>query len=120
MDRPRPAELSFSRHPARAETARARRNCRDDFENPSIPGNHRYLVSCIYKIIRWQCRHPSCRLRASVRTMRAWCMPAIHGAPHSRSRKSGAQLPVPFKPCVVLSIVEIDPCQRIPVEKPAD
>ncbi|WP_230624907.1 MULTISPECIES: hypothetical protein [Burkholderia] len=92
----------------------------DDFENSRTPGNHRYLASCIYKIIRWQCRHASCRLRASGQTLRAWRMPAIHGAPHSTSRKGGSQLPVSFKPYVILSILEIDPCQRIPVEKPAD
>jgi hypothetical protein len=115
-----PIGLSFFRHPACGNTARVYRDCSDNFESRSIPGNHRYLASCIYKIIRWQCRHASCRLRASVQTVRAWRMPAIHGAPHPQSRKGGSQLPVPFKPCVVLSILEIDPCQRIPVEKPAD
>ncbi|ABK08000.1 conserved hypothetical protein [Burkholderia cenocepacia HI2424] len=113
-------QLSFFLHPARGKTARVCRDCSDDFENRSIPGNHRYLPSCIYNIIRWQCRHTSCRLRASVQTVRAWRMPAIHGAPHPQSRKGGSQFPVPFKPCLVLSILEIDPCQRIPVEKPAD
>ncbi|HIH2653122.1 TPA: GNAT family N-acetyltransferase [Burkholderia cenocepacia] len=112
-----PIGLSFFRHPSCGNTAWVYRDCSDNFESRSIPGNHRYLASCIYKIIRWQCRHASCRLRASVQTVRAWRMPAIHGA---QSRKSGSQLPVPFKPCVVLSILEIDPCQRIPVEKPAD
>ncbi|RQZ60822.1 hypothetical protein DF057_15835 [Burkholderia cepacia] len=94
-------------------------DCSDDFENRPIPGNHRYLASCIYKIIRWQCRHTSCRLRASAQTVRAWRMPAIHGAPHPPSRKGGSQLPVLFEPFVILSILEICPCQRIPVEKPA-
>ncbi|RQS75866.1 hypothetical protein DF048_20345 [Burkholderia seminalis] len=117
--RPAP-DLSFFRRPACGEIARPRTDCSDDFENRSIPGNHRYLTSCIYKIIRWQCRHTSCRLRASVQTMRAWRMPAIHGAPHPQSRKGGSLHPVPFKPCVVLSIGEIDPCQRIRVERPAD
>ncbi|RQT34591.1 hypothetical protein DF036_16425 [Burkholderia contaminans] len=101
------------------EISRACADYSNEFENRRIPGNHRYLASCIYKIIRWQCRHTSCRLRASAQTMRAWRVPAIHGAPHPPSRKGGSQLPVSFKPFVILSILEISPCQRIPVEKPA-
>ncbi|MBA9833806.1 hypothetical protein DI458_36010 [Burkholderia contaminans] len=112
-------DLSFFQRLACGEIARACADYSNEFENRSIPGNHGYLTSCIYKIIRWQCRHTSCRLRASVQTVRAWRMPAIHGAPHSKSRKGGSQLPATFKPFVILSILEISPCQRIPVEKPA-
>ncbi|PRD98125.1 hypothetical protein FFI87_006105 [Burkholderia sp. KBS0801] len=64
--------------------------------------------------MHWQCRHTSCRLRASVQTVRAWRMPAIHGAPHPTSRTG-----ISSKPFVILSILEIFSCQRIPVEKPA-
>ncbi|AXF22206.1 hypothetical protein CUJ89_06440 [Burkholderia pyrrocinia] len=69
--------------------------------------------------MRWQCGRTSCRLRASVQTVRAWRMPAIHGAPHPKSRKGGSQIPVFLKPFAILSILEISPCQRIPVAKPA-
>ncbi|RQT79583.1 hypothetical protein DF022_11850 [Burkholderia cepacia] len=117
--RPRAPELSLFRRPAFDQTGRTCADYSDDFENRPIPGNHRYLASCIYKIIRWQCWHASCRLRASAQTVRAWRMPAIHGAPHPQSRKGGSQLPVLFEPFVILSILEICPCQRIPVEKPA-